>query len=88
MFGLMRKKLSNVNYKGRPHTFLQDNLIYNYERNFLQLEYQQAELFIDRIDKHFDCHTDNFLVRKEVIDCLQYEKNICYQKIIEKTFIK
>jgi hypothetical protein len=82
------KKLSKANYKGRPHTFLQDNLIYNYERNFLQLEYHQAELFIDRIDKHFDYHTDNFLVRKEVIDCLQYEKNICYQKIIEKSFIK
>lgn len=82
------KKLSNANYKGRPYTFLQDNLIYNYERNFLQLEYKQAELFIDRINKHFDSRTDNFLVRKEVIDCLQYEKNNCYQKIIEKSFIK
>lgn len=82
------KKLSNANYKGRPYTFFQDNLIYNYERNFLQLEYDQAELFIDRIDKHFDYRTDSFLVRKEVIECLQYEKNICYQKIIEKSFIK
>lgn len=82
------KKLGNANYKGRPYTFLQDNLIYNYERNFLQLEYDQAELFIDRINKHFNSHTDNFLVRKEVINCLQYEKNNCYRKIIEKSFIK
>jgi len=82
------KKLSNANYKGRPYTFFQDNLIYSYKRNFLQLEYEQAELFMNLIDKHFDYRTDSFLVRKEVIDCLHYDKNVCYQKFIEKSLIK
>lgn len=80
--------LGNANYSGRPYTFFQDNLIYSYKRNFLQLEYEQADLLMNLIDRHFDYHTDSSLVRKEVIDCLHYDKNICYQKFIEKSFIK